>query len=67
LRSFSPAVNLKRFDKLNWMTTKEEIDYIVEYLAEVRHFPILNRKQIQNLRKADQIEIQVGKIVEWKK
>jgi len=67
LRSFSPPVNLKRFDKLGWMTTREEIDYIPEYLAEVRHFPILNRKQIRNLRKADKIEIQAGKIVEWEK
>lgn len=67
LRSYSSPVNLRRFDKLGWMTTREEIDYIPEYLAEVRHFPILNRKQIRNLRKADRIEIQAGKIVEWKK
>ena len=67
LRSYSPPVNLKRFDKFDWMTTREEINYIPEYLAEVRHFPILNRKQIKNLRKADKIEIQAGKLVEWKK
>lgn len=67
LRSFSPAVNLQRFDKIGWMTTKEEVDYIPEYLAEVRHFPMLNRKQIRNLRKAEPIEIEAGKIVEWKK
>lgn len=67
LRSYSPPVNLKRFDKLGWMTTREEIDYIPEYLAEVKHFPMLNRKQIRNLRKADKIEIAAGKIVEWKK
>jgi hypothetical protein len=66
LRSFSPAVNLKRFDKLGWMTTQKEIDYIPEYLAEVKHFPMLNRKQIRNLRKADEVEIKMGKIVEWK-
>lgn len=67
LRSFSPAVNLKRFDKLGWMTTKGEIDYIPEYLADIRHFPILDRKQIRNLRKAEPIEIEAGKIIEWKK
>lgn len=67
LRSYSPPVNLRRFDRLGWMTTKEEVDYISEYLAEVRHFPILNRTQIRNLRKADEIEIRAGKIVEWKK
>lgn len=66
LRSYSAPVNLKRFDKLGWMTAKEEIDYIPEYLAKVKHFPILNRKQIRNLRKADDIEIQAGKLVEWK-
>ena len=67
LRSYSPPVNLKRFDKLAWMHTYEEITYIPEYLAEVKHFPMLNRKQIRNLRRSDEIEIQAGKIVEWKK
>lgn len=67
LRSYSPPVNLKRFDRLGWMTTKEGVDYIPEYLAEVKHFPILNKKQIRNLRKADKIEIQAGSLVEWKK
>ena len=67
LRSFSRPVNLKRFDKLGWMTTREEIDYIPEYLVVVKHYPILSRRQIRNLRRADKIEIQAGKIVEWKK
>ncbi|MFA4871539.1 MAG: hypothetical protein WC610_00560 [Patescibacteria group bacterium] len=66
LRSYSRPVNLKRFDSRNWMTTKKHIDYIPEYLVEVKHYPILNRKQIRNLRKADPIEIKAGKITEWK-
>lgn len=67
LRSFSAPVNLKRFDQMGWMTTKEDIFYIPEYLADVRHFPILSRRQIRNLRKADAVEIEAGKITEWKK
>jgi hypothetical protein len=67
LRSFSQPVNLKRFDSRGWMTTREEIDYIPEYLVEVKHYPILDRRQIRNLRRADRIEIQAGEIVEWKK
>lgn len=67
LRSFSLPVNLKRFDKKGWMTTRDEIDYIPEYLAKVRHFAILDRSQIRNLRKADAVEIKAGKIVEWKR
>ncbi|MFA6131519.1 MAG: hypothetical protein WC702_00415 [Patescibacteria group bacterium] len=65
LRSFSGPVNLKRFDKRGWMTTLEETDYIPEYLAEVKHFSILTRKQIAGLRCAEPIEIEAGKIVEW--
>lgn len=66
LRSFSLPVNLKRFDYLGWMTTKEEVDYIPEYLVDAKHYKILNRKQIRNLRQADKIEIQIGNITEWK-
>jgi hypothetical protein len=67
LRSFSRPVNLRVFDKLGWMTTREEIDYMPEYLDKVRHFPILDRKQIFGLRKADEVEIKAGNVVEWKK
>ena len=67
LRSYSVPVHLKRFDKLGWMTTREEIDYIPEYLDEVKHFQILTRKQTKSLRQADKIEIKLGNIVEWKK
>ena len=66
LRSFSLPVNLKRFDKKGWMTTLEEVYYIPEYLVEVKHYPILTRKQIRNLRRADPIEIEAGKLVEWR-
>ena len=66
LRRYSAPVNLARFDQRGWMTAKEDIDYIPEYLADIKHFRILNRKQIANLRKADPIEIKAGKILEWK-
>lgn len=65
LRSYSSPVNLKRFDHLDWMTTKENIEYIPEYLSEVKHHQILTPKQIRNLRKADPIEVQAGRLMEW--
>jgi len=67
LRSFSLPVNLKRFDKKNWMTSLEDIYYIPEYLVEVKHFSLINAKQVRNLRKADSIEIESGEITEWEK
>jgi len=66
LRSFSMPVNLSRFDKLGWMTTEEEVWYIPDYLTKVKHFSILTKKQIHGLRKADDLEIKAGKLVEWK-
>ena len=67
LRSFSLPVNLRRFDRLGWMTTKEDINYVPKYLAKVKHFPILNRRQIMYLRKPDEKGIKAGKLVEWKR
>ena len=49
------------------MTAEEDIWEIPEYLADVKHYPILTRKQIMALRRADKIEIKIGKVVEWEK
>lgn len=66
LRSYSSPVNLKRFDRRGWMTTFDNVYYIPEYLVAARHFPLLTKKQFKNLREADPIEIEAGKITEWK-
>lgn len=63
LRRFSMPVDLTRFDKFNWMASEEDIWFIPEYLAEVKHYNILTKPQIARLRKADDIEIAAGKIV----
>lgn len=65
LRSFSRPVNLKRFDHLDWMTTRSGVEYIPEYLDTVKHFKILTPKQTRNLRKADSIEVRAGKLQQW--
>ena len=66
LRSFSMPIDLSKFDKKGWMTSEEDIWYINDFLAKVKHYKILTRKQIRNLRKADKLEIEIGKITEWK-
>ena len=66
LRSYSMPVNLARFDYLNWIISEDDLWYVDDYLAKVKHFPILTRSQISGLRLADKPEIEAGKIVEWK-
>jgi hypothetical protein len=65
LRGYSIPVNLERFDKFGWMTSDEDVWYIPDYLTKIKHFKILNIKQIHNLRKMDKIEIKIGKIKDW--
>lgn len=67
LRSFSMPIDLTRFDKKSWMTSEEDLWYIYDYLDKVKHYKILNRKQISGLRRADKIEIKAGKLIEWKR
>lgn len=66
LRKYSVPVTLSRFG-WKWVTEEKELWKIHDWLDKIKHFPILTRKQIRGLRKADKIEIKVGKIVEWKK
>lgn len=65
LRSYSKPVNLEIFDKYNWITSKENIWFIPEYLTKIKHYRILSKSQIRNLRKADLIEIKAGSITEY--
>ncbi|MDR3609396.1 MAG: hypothetical protein P4L27_02405 [Ignavibacteriaceae bacterium] len=53
LRSYSVPINLSRFDKFNWITTDENLDFIGDYLYTVKHYPILDRKSLLNLSTAD--------------
>lgn len=65
LRSYSLPVDLSRFDSLNWMASEEDVWFVPDYLVKVKHFPILNLSQIRGLRKADELEIKAGKLLDW--
>jgi hypothetical protein len=67
LRSYSMPVDLSIFDNINWITREDDVWEIPDYLIKVKHHDILNRKQISGLRKADKIEIEAGKLTEYKK
>jgi len=67
LRSYSLPVDLSRFDKRGWMTAEDDVWYIPDYLADVRHIPLLTKRHIATLRRADPTEIRAGKLVEWRR
>lgn len=66
LREYSDVLDLSRFNKRKWQISDESISFIPKFLDTIKHHKILSQKQIRNLRKADRIEIQAGKLKEEK-
>jgi hypothetical protein len=60
LRSYSVPLNLTRFDRLNWATTDEDLEYIGNRLESLRHFPVADKLMIEKLYKASESMMQAG-------
>lgn len=66
LRQYSRPLDLDTFEK-GWEREDGDLWGIDEELDKIKHYDIAPRKTLKNLRKADKIEIDAGKIVEYKK
>ncbi len=60
LRSYTVPLSLKAFDKLNWMTSDENLEAIALRLDEIRKVPVLTRRMIANLSPVDRRSYQAG-------
>lgn len=67
LRSFSRPFSLAKYDKQRWQTDEKNLWYIATDLDQSPHTPIVPPQLLRTLRKADKIETDAGKIMEWKK
>ncbi len=65
LRQYSALLNLNTFEK-NWETLEGDLWGIDVELDKIKHYDIVPKSYLKKLRKADKIEIEAGKIVEWK-
>jgi hypothetical protein len=54
LRRYSRPVNLRRFDRMGWMTADEDVWAIPEYLCEIPHTPVLAEPLIPTLGRVDE-------------
>src|SRR5208282_1931356 len=54
LRRFSVPVNLKRFDRQNWMTTDQPLWFIVFHLFDIKHYPLITPAMAKRLHRVDQ-------------
>jgi hypothetical protein len=62
LRRYSRPVNLKRFDRMAWMTSEEDVWAIPEYLVEISHTPLLTSEMERSLRRMDARLMAAGKL-----
>jgi len=53
LRRYSVPVDLSRFDGRGWMTAEDDLWDIPDYLANVRHFPLITAAQVRGLATVD--------------
>jgi len=60
LRSYTVPLNLKAFDKLDWMTSDDNLEAIALRLDEIRKVPVLTRRMVANLSPVDQRSYQAG-------
>ncbi len=60
-----PLLEKKGSGSADWRTTEKDLADLPDYLDKAKHYKILNSQQLKNLRKADPVEIQAGKLIEW--
>jgi len=53
LRRYSRPINLGRFDAQHWMTSEKSIWFVPEYLATVRHTPLITTAMTKRLTLVD--------------
>ncbi|MEK7125461.1 MAG: hypothetical protein AAB880_00955 [Patescibacteria group bacterium] len=68
LREYSAKpFDLRKFRKGEWLAVEDDMWDLVEAIDNAPHKALLTPAMIKTLRKADKIEIQAGRLVEWKK
>jgi len=53
LRRFSLPVDLRQFDRQNWMTTDKPVWFIVYHLFDVKHYPLITPAMAKGLHRLD--------------
>src|ERR1700759_952799 len=60
LRNYSRPVNLRRFDRIGWMTAEEDVWAVPEYLFSIRHTPVMQPQVVSHLGRVDARLFQAG-------
>ena len=62
LRGYSRPVNLRRFDRIHWMTMEEDVWAIPHYLMTIPHRTLLTPAQKRGLSRMDKRSFSAGRL-----
>ncbi|MEI6049031.1 MAG: hypothetical protein WCS03_09055 [Bacteroidota bacterium] len=60
LRSYSLPLDLTIYNRRQWSTTDEDLEYIGDKLEKMRHYPVVDQKMIKNLKKVTDTVLNAG-------
>jgi hypothetical protein len=60
LRSYSLPLDLTIYNSRKWTTTDEDLEFIGDKLEKSRHYPVVNKNMIKNLKKASDTMLKAG-------
>jgi hypothetical protein len=60
MRGYTVPLNLKVFDRVNWMSSDEPLESIAQRLDEIRRMPVLTKTMIAGLSPVDERSYRAG-------
>jgi hypothetical protein len=65
LRSYSTSFDMRRLDPGDWITSKKSCWVAHDRITDLRHFPLISKRQEKLLSKRDAFERKAAKLVEY--
>jgi hypothetical protein len=62
LRGYSRPVNLRRFDRYNWMASEEDVWVVPNRLCEVAHTPVVRQAMLKHVARMDRRLYDAGRL-----
>jgi hypothetical protein len=60
LRSYSRPLDLTIYNKRDWRTTDEDLEYIGDKLETMHHYQVIDNRMINSLKKASDLMLKAG-------
>jgi len=60
LRSYSLPLDLTVYNSRHWTTTDEDLEFIGDRLEKMRHYPVVDKRMIKNLKRASETMLKAG-------